>query len=38
MISVEDPGCLSWIPAPDLFPFRFPDPKTTKKRGGGGIN
>jgi hypothetical protein len=34
MISVADPGCLSWIPDPDLYPSRIPDPKTsTKERG-----
>jgi hypothetical protein len=32
--SVADPGCLSWIPDPDFYPFRIPDPKTaTKERG-----
>jgi hypothetical protein len=33
-VSVADPGCLSRIPDPDLFPSRIPDPKTaTKERG-----
>jgi hypothetical protein len=32
--SVADPGCLSRIPDPDLYPSRIPDPKTaTKERG-----
>jgi hypothetical protein len=32
--SVADPGCLSWIPNPDFYPSRIPDPKTaTKDRG-----
>jgi hypothetical protein len=31
---VADPGCLSWIPDPDFYPSRIPDPKTaTKERG-----
>ncbi len=25
-ISVADPGCLSWIPDPDFYPSRVPDP------------
>jgi hypothetical protein len=34
MNSVADPGCLSWIPDPDFYPSRIPDPKTaTKERG-----
>jgi hypothetical protein len=40
-LSVADPGCLSRIPDPDLYPSRIPDPgsripdpKTaTKERG-----
>ncbi len=24
--SVADPGCLSWIPDPDFYPSRIPDP------------
>jgi hypothetical protein len=32
--SVADPGCLSRIPDPDIYPSRIPDPKTaTKERG-----
>jgi hypothetical protein len=32
--SVAYPGCLSWIPDPDFYPSRIPDPKTaTKERG-----
>jgi hypothetical protein len=32
--TVEDPGCLSWIPDPDFCPSRIQDPKTdTKERG-----
>ena len=34
LVSVADPGCLSWISDPHFFPSRIPDPKTaTKKRG-----
>jgi hypothetical protein len=34
LVSVADPGCLSWIPDPDFYPSRIPDPKTaTKERG-----
>jgi hypothetical protein len=30
----SNPGCLSRIPDPDLYPSRIPDPKTaTKERG-----
>jgi hypothetical protein len=37
-ISVADPGCLSWIPDPDFYPSRIPDPrsqiqKQQQKRG-----
>jgi hypothetical protein len=32
--SVADPGCLSRIPDPDLYPSRITDSKTaTKERG-----
>jgi hypothetical protein len=31
---VADPECLSWIPDPDFYPSRIPDPKrATKERG-----
>ncbi len=38
---VADPGCLSWIPDPDFYPSRIPDPRSripdpktaTKERG-----
>jgi hypothetical protein len=36
--SVADPGCLSWIPDPDFYPFRIPDlgsrSKNSNKREG----
>ncbi len=32
--SVADPGCLSWIPDPDFYQSRIPDPKTAKKERG----
>ncbi len=31
LASVEDPGCLSRIPDPDVYPSRIPDPKTATK-------
>jgi hypothetical protein len=32
---VLDPGCLSWIPDPNFYPSRTPDPTTATKRRGG---
>jgi hypothetical protein len=32
--SVADPGCSSWIPDPDFYPSRIPDPKTAAKGRG----
>jgi hypothetical protein len=39
--SVADPGCLSWIPDPDFYSsripepgYRIPDPKTAAKERG----
>jgi hypothetical protein len=32
--SVADPGCLFWIPDPDFYSFRIPDPKTATKDSG----
>jgi hypothetical protein len=36
--SVANPGCLSWIPDPDFYPFRIPDlgsrSKNSNKREG----
>ncbi len=32
--SVADPGCLSWIPDPDFFPTRIPEPKQEKSEVG----
>jgi hypothetical protein len=34
MNSVADPGCLSWIPDPDFYPSRIPDPTTAQKEEG----
>jgi hypothetical protein len=31
---VADPGCLFWIPDPDFYPSRIPDPKTGRKERG----
>jgi hypothetical protein len=28
VLSVADPVCLFWIPDPDFYPSRIPDPKT----------
>jgi hypothetical protein len=32
IISVADPGCLSWIPDPDFLPIPDPKPSTKERR------